>query len=217
MRASILLTALPLAAAACAVSPEVTPYPPDASQDSIDASTADASGPGPDASPIGGDAGSPFDAALSWLEVGWPEPFVGSQIQLPADTLFVFELPIIEGPVLLEAWGIIPDQITDAQVRMALYRDSGGGPGELVSFSDAWPAQEEQEPAGRDPLPAGIYWLAVIASDSFAVGNDPTQPVNACPGSYSFDQAFANPFDSTGTSCTQLDAMNIYILVLDAN
>jgi hypothetical protein len=218
MRASVLLTVLPLAVAACAVSPEVTPYPPDAMPGMGDAAEppppGDASGPIPDAGPMG-DAGSPADAPPTLRTVGWSEPFTDSQIGVPPDTLFVFELPPIDNLVSLEAWGIIPDQTTNAQVRMALYSDLDGTPGELVTFSDEWPAQNGQQAANQDPLAAGVYWLAVLVDSGFAIGNDTTQLVNGCPGPYAFSEPFADPYQSAGSDCVSLEVMNIYIVVRD--
>lgn len=215
MRASILLTALALAAAACAVSPEVTPYPADARPGSIDAAGPNSDGggpgpgPGPDANPMG-DAGSPGDALPGTQTIGWSGPFA-SQTLVPAETLFAVQLPSIDTPVSLVGWGVTLAAPSDTQVRMALYTDDGGMVGTLVTWTEAWPIIDGMYPDDGEPLPAGSYWLVLLVRDDVEIGQQADENVGACLQ----DHAFAVPFDTNfvPASCTALDALNIYILV----
>jgi hypothetical protein len=212
MRASILMTALATAAAACAVSPEVTPYPVDAQTGMIDAPgpVGDASGPRPDAGPMGGDAGGPGgDAGPGAGTVGWPEPFVGSRVLIPPDTMFAFKLPTIDVDGSLQAWGIVPTSGSDARIYMALYRDGEGQPADLMSWTEEWSAVEGEYPATGVPLQAGEYWLVVVTQTELELGDDPEQAIQLCLLAHSFGAPFDSFFGIP--DCTTTNAPNVYI------
>lgn len=219
MRASILLAALSTTAAACAVSPDVTPLPVDASQEPIDAAQPppiDASGPRPDGRPGDIDAQSPFDAGPVERQLGWPEPFLGSRVLLPANSLFVFRLPAIDEPVTLHVWGAIGTASTDIPVRMALYRDAAGQPGDLVNWTESWPISNGQQSGTGALLEPGTYWLGINGSDDVEIGEDPAQPIDSCARAHSFTAPFDSNFGTAG-SCMPRSAPNLYIVVRDSN
>lgn len=215
MRAFILLMAL--MTTACAVSPNATPYPPpDAQQGMID---APGPGPGedagnPDAQPV--DAGD-IDAPPPMVRaVGWPEPFLGTQIRIPGDTLFAFRLPTIDKPVSLEAWGLIPDNPGDTTlVRMALYSDDiNDRPGTLINWTDAWPAMDREHPANGTTLGPGVYWLVVNAQAPIDIGNQDTRTITGCPKTLGFATPFQDSYGAV-SGCMQFGELNVYILVRD--
>jgi hypothetical protein len=215
MRASILLTTLATATAACAVSPDVSPYPPDAQTGLPDASGpgpgGDAGGPPPDARPMAGDAGGPVgDAGPGGGLAGWPEPFLGSRVLISPDMMFAFRLPTItEGGSLL-GWGILPAEDSNVLISMALYQDDGEGqPTDLISWTEAWPASDGGYQGTGTPVPAGDYWLVLTTAADLDVGQDPNQPVGFCLLGHPFGASFPSFFGAP--SCTTAGAPNIYI------
>jgi hypothetical protein len=213
MRASILLTALATATAACAVSPDVSPYPPDAQNGMTDAAGpgGDGGGPPPDARPMSDDAGGPgTDAGPGGSTVGWPVPFDGSQVLISPETLFAFRLPPIDVDGSLLGWGVIPADTSSALIAMALYTDGGGQPAELISWTERWSPDKGVFPGTGTPVPEGEYWLVLLTDGELLLGQDPGQPIELCLLAHPSDAAFPEPF-GTPAECTTTGAPNLYI------
>jgi hypothetical protein len=216
MRASMLLATLPLLAA-CPVSPDVTPYPIDASQPGTpDASTpVDGSGPGPDGRPGDIDASGPGgpDAAPPPRIIGWDQPLFGATVIIPADTLAAFRLPPVQRDAALQAWGILAEEV-GVPIKMALYRDRAGQPGELVNWTERFEtvAGRTEEAAPGSPVEAGSYWLTVITGTEITIGGTPGMAVPVCLVSLDSMLPFPDMY-GTPDQCLDSNELNIYIRV----
>ncbi|GAB4535695.1 MAG: hypothetical protein Tsb0020_50810 [Haliangiales bacterium] len=222
-----------IAAASCAISPDVTPLPgmsdagpgePDATppSDAPPPPPPDALDLPPDAFP--GDGGFGPDAGPQTNVIGWDRND-GFSIPLQPDVIFLARLPFIDRDVLLDGWGIESFDVgAGTTVKMALYTDvpdgaGGSVPGELVAQSFSFPADMLFAIGNQELLAPGNYWLTIMTDSTYSLGGQSAPSIRCEVFGYPFDQPFPPRIsDLPPPACEPLgtpESPTMYILVRD--
>ncbi len=222
-----------IAAASCAISPDVTPLPgmSDAGPGEPDATPpSDAPPPPPpdgfdlppDAFPSDGGFGP--DAGPQTNVIGW-DRHDGFSIPLQPDLILLARLPFIDRDVILDGWGIESFDVGGGTtVKMALYTDEPDGtgasiPGELVAESFPFSADMLFAIGNQELLLPGSYWLALVADSPYSLGGQNAPSLRCEVFGGPFDQPFPFRISDTGPlECEALDppeSPTMYILVRD--
>jgi hypothetical protein len=148
------------------------------------------------------DAGTP--SAL-----GWPEPFAGSE--LLAEDWALFQPLTLDQPRRLAALGVIGAAL-GGNATMALYRDAGGAPGELVASSLLkTPVDGSTVFDVTDlDLAAGGYWIAVVLSAPTSLTADLDHAVRRCKHWRYHTQPWPYSFGMV-TNCADGPTLNLFL------
>jgi hypothetical protein len=168
----------------------------------------DASGDEPDGALIdAGDDNGPAEQRIGWYED------TGGSANLGIGYVAGVQVQVGSSAVL-QAFGIV-SRGTGVEVKMGLYRQSGGEPEALVAFTETFELdgdRQEIEPTAVVELPAGNYWIMAAPASAVLVGANENAEVEVKFKSVGFADAMPDPYPSDGSS-TSAPPYNFYIVV----
>ncbi len=117
----------------------------------------------------------------------------------PANVLFAIPVNVAQGGNVTHLGLINFD--TSAQVRLALYEDIGGTPGNLVvaTAATALVAGHQEIPVTATPIPAGNYWVGMVFDNSLNVRGDLSGGNGYRFASHPFADPLPDPFPAVNT------------------
>lgn len=162
---------------------------------------------------------APIDApidAMGAARVGEDEEF-GGQTDVLANFDLAREVQVLVGGDLV-GFGVITKAAGGAagQLRMGLYEDNAGEPGNFIARSGViadFPVGETTAQVSPVALGPGTYWIAIAFNADTAVGADGSMLVDSC---FAMRADFANSIPNTGfgtPTCNSAEKLNLFILL----